>query len=78
MTKSSYYVIRVKDQTGDTVKHISDYEPDFTEDGWMEIVTSTQTIRYNPERVIMFSIEEKQDNDLEKIREEVKTVINVK
>lgn len=70
---NSYYIIRVKDKVGDTVKYISDYEPDFTEEGWMEINTSTSTVRYNPDQIIMYSIEEKEDDSgIDKIRESVK------
>lgn len=77
MTKNSYYVIRVKDRTGDVIKYISDYPPDIDDDGNLEIITGTGvamiTVTYSMEHVIYWSIEEKEDSDgLNKIKEDCK------
>lgn len=70
---NTYYVIRVKDRSGDIVKYISDYQPDITDEGELEITTGTCVVTYNMEHVIFWSIEEKEDSDnISKIKEECK------
>lgn len=64
MTKKNYFVIRVKDHTGDTIKYISDERPEICDDsGEMIISTSTGEVTYNMSYIIFYSIEERSDDE---------------
>ena len=62
MTNPLYYSIKVKDTCGDTMRYISDYPPQINEDtGLLEIYQTTDTVYYNPERVVCYTVEEKDE-----------------
>lgn len=61
---NSYYIIRVKDQCGDTIKYVSDYPPEIDEEtGDLQIEAGSEgIITYNMAHVVFFSVQERTDS----------------
>ena len=59
-----YYVIRVKDTSGDTIKYVSDYPPEVDDETGDLVIDagSEGEVVYNMAHIIFYSVVEKIDN----------------